>query len=549
MPWDNAAGGSSGAHPLGINDHRGHDGGLSDESTDDEVKGKDRTVRIKPAASAADKHTVNEITEVYDNEKRRRELKPTIVDSLKFNLFCLIAVILNCATIGFEIDWHYCDKMLEECAYLEDSDSLQNNALSIDNPLPRSDPIWKTIETIFLLFFAVECGTRLFFHSDDYCKRWRADWMNWFDVVIVAISFIDLQLQHSFKVFSLFRVVRLARLARLVRLFRMFKELYLFVAGWTEVVKTFVWVLPILMLFIFVFGIFFTEFINPCLRLSADECERAGGDDFVELYPDPDRPLKARVPGDWTRDDYFSSVSSSMLTLFQVVTLDGWSTKLARPLLATHAPLCLLFIGFILLTHYGILNVIVGVVCESMIQIARQNDARVAEMVKTDTKQLLSSLRQAFSPVHTNNGQEWSINREDFMKQMNKRSVREILACCEIPVHDVEDLFDILDADGSGDITWDEFFEGCQLIKGQARGEDLFHVSQFVAEALDKTDQMYQRTAEQSDKLDEVCETVDQIWKTYYDPCRHYGKQGRKNNNSPSPPRAMLQDKRKKAQR
>lgn len=534
-------GGSSGAHPFGTD-------GLSEESTDDEVKGKDKTVRIKPpAASAADKHTVSEIEEVYADEKRRRELKPTIVDSLKFNLLCLVAVILNCATIGLEIDWHYCDKMVDDCAYLDDApDSRLNNALSLENPLPRADPIWKTIETMFLCFFLVEIGARLFFHK---WKRWRGDWMNWFDVAVVMISFIDLQLQNQLKIFSLFRVVRVARLARLVRLFRMFKELYLFVAGWTEVLKTFTWVLPILMLFIFIFSIFFTEFFNPCLRMTEEECDRAGGDDIVDLFPDPDRPLKVRVPGDWTRDDYFSSVSSTMLTLFQVVTLDGWSTKLARPMLDTHAPLCLLFIVFILLTHYGVLNVIVGVVCESMIQIARQNDARVAEMVKTDTKQLLSSLRQAFSPVHTMNGQEWSINREDFMKQMNKRSVREILACCEIPVHDVEDLFDILDADGSGDITWDEFFEGCQLIKGQARGEDLFHVSQFVSEALAKTDEMYQRTAEQSDKLDEVCETVDQIWKTYYDPCRHYGKQGRKNNNSPSPPRPVIQEKRKKAQR
>jgi Ca2+-binding EF-hand superfamily protein len=204
-----------------------------------------------------------------------------------------------------------------------------------------------------------------------------------------------------------------------------------------------------------------------------------------------------------------------------------------------------------------------GVVCENCLQLAKLNDAKVALHLKEDQDKLFNSLKAAFklagggnapmdvvlgdslaasmrlaSPVESKDATgreslswdeeddeisekehcEMRIDRETFIEQMNKAKVKEIFALCEIPNDDVEELYEMLDDDKSGDITWAEFYDGCTKIRGDARGDDLFRLAARVLKAMQHTNRLARTLKRQDDTLGRVCNQVEDLWQGYYNP-------------------------------
>jgi hypothetical protein len=114
--------------------------------------------------------------------------------------------------------------------------------------------------------------------------------------------------------------------------------------------------------------------------------------------------------------------------------------------------------------------------------------------------------------------EEMSIKREQFIEQMNKAKVKEIFALCEIPIDDVEELYDMLDDDQSGDITWKEFHDGCMKIRGDARGDELFRLGHRVTQCMHHTNGLSKKFKHQDDLLERVCNQVEDLWARHYDP-------------------------------
>jgi voltage-gated sodium channel len=64
--------------------------------------------------------------------------------------------------------------------------------------------------------------------------------------------------------------------------------------------------------------------------------------------------------------DRFGSLSASAFTLFQVMTLEGWADAVVRPVLEVHPYSWLFFLPFILVTTFAVVNLLVGLVVNSM---------------------------------------------------------------------------------------------------------------------------------------------------------------------------------------
>lgn len=67
-----------------------------------------------------------------------------------------------------------------------------------------------------------------------------------------------------------------------------------------------------------------------------------------------------------THEDTFGSIGASMLSLFQVMTLDAWSDGLMRPMLEKHPHAWLFFIPFVLVSAFIVLNLFIGVVVSAL---------------------------------------------------------------------------------------------------------------------------------------------------------------------------------------
>merc|ERR1719502_179564 len=128
-------------------------------------------------------------------------------------------------------------------------------------------------------------------------------------------------------------------------MFKTFRELWLLVGGIVNSVKALSWIMLILMLLCYVCSIVVTTEIGH-------------NDEVYGVGPSYDGLV-------WPYKEYFGSVFKSMFTLFQIVTLDGWSDDVVRHIMYFQPFLAILFIAFVILTAFGLMNVVVGVIVEN----------------------------------------------------------------------------------------------------------------------------------------------------------------------------------------
>ncbi len=77
--------------------------------------------------------------------------------------------------------------------------------------------------------------------------------------------------------------------------------------------------------------------------------------------------------------DWFGDLGLSAYTLFQIMTLESWSMGIVRPVMEVYPYAWLFFVPFIMITTFAVVNLLVGLIVNSM------QDAHHAEdEVKTD---------------------------------------------------------------------------------------------------------------------------------------------------------------------
>jgi voltage-gated sodium channel len=74
-------------------------------------------------------------------------------------------------------------------------------------------------------------------------------------------------------------------------------------------------------------------------------------------------------------EEWFGSIGSSFYTLFQILTLESWSMGIVRPMMEEFPYAYLIFIPFILITSFIVLNVFIGVIVNSMSEITNSKPA------------------------------------------------------------------------------------------------------------------------------------------------------------------------------
>lgn len=90
---------------------------------------------------------------------------------------------------------------------------------------------------------------------------------------------------------------------------------------------------------------------------------------------------------------WFGSLGSSMYTLFQVMTLESWSMGISRPVMEQFPYAWLLFITFILLSAFIVLNVFIGIIVNAMGEVACAKEAEKGAKHPTAKPDLAAELR------------------------------------------------------------------------------------------------------------------------------------------------------------
>lgn len=171
------------------------------------------------------------------------------------------------------------------------------------------------LDRLFMAIFIIEMIMKIFAFGK---KFFKSGW-NVFDFVVIAISSVPFA-----SWFIIFRTFRLFRLLRYVNKFTRLKQM----------INTFLALLPNFMAMLLVMAVFFYVFAIMAVCLF--------GDVFIE----------------------FSDLGSSLFALLQVVTLDGWASNIARPVMAVFPHSWLFFVLFVFISFLITVSFLMSVVSE-----------------------------------------------------------------------------------------------------------------------------------------------------------------------------------------
>jgi voltage-gated sodium channel len=176
----------------------------------------------------------------------------------------------------------------------------------------------KTLDTICLSIFVLEIILKLI----AYRHRFFRNGWNLFDFVIVGIALLP-----SGGALSVLRALRILRVLRVISISPSLRT----------VVEGLVSALPGMGSVVVLMSIIF--YVGAVIATKL----------FAGSHP-----------------EFFSSLGASAYSLFQIMTLESWSMGIVRPVMEIHPYAWAFFIPFILITTFSVVNLLVGLIVNSM---------------------------------------------------------------------------------------------------------------------------------------------------------------------------------------
>lgn len=236
-----------------------------------------------------------------------------------------------------------------------------------------------------------------------------------------------------------------SRLLRLLRVIFLLQELRLLISGLIIAIKQLVWVIILITLVIYGLAVIVSRMVGQdCSGAYAfwDECE-----------------------------DMFGSLPKSMISLLEMMTLD---MQAVRPLLQGNPLSVLLLSFFFMVTSFGLLNIITGVVVDTVLAASADGQEAIAEQKAIQKQDDLENLRGILTEILQDDDlkRDDQISLHEFLDGCRRPDVQVLLRDAGIPVVNktlARSLFLVLDSDGVGEISIDDFMERTSNLLNEGR--------------------------------------------------------------------------------
>ena len=188
--------------------------------------------------------------------------------------------------------------------------------------------------------YHIEMLLKFLAYGMDYFK----DPWNWFDMIIIATSLVSaLPFMAALRAFRVLRVLRSLKALRSMRLVSSIHHLQIILVAIVRSVPSILWTGLLMILIYYIFALI-------------------GVNLFGETFP-----------------DWFGTVGKAMYTLFQVMTLESWSMGISRPVMEVYSAAWLYFVPFVLISSFIVMNVVVGIVVNSISEVTAEDTKKAEE--------------------------------------------------------------------------------------------------------------------------------------------------------------------------
>lgn len=205
------------------------------------------------------------------------------------------------------------------------------------------------IDRICLTIFTIEIAAKLFARGPAF---FRSGW-NLFDFTVVAISYVPDAGPLS--------VLRALRILRVLRLVSAMPRLRRVIEGFLSAVPGMSSVFGLMALIFYIASVIATKL-------------------FAESFP-----------------QWFGSLGGSAYSLFQIMTLESWSMGIVRPVMEVYPYAWAFFLPFILVTTFAVVNLVVGLIVNSMQDAHAQEEVAATEAYREEIVKRLEAIEQKLS--------------------------------------------------------------------------------------------------------------------------------------------------------
>ncbi len=215
--------------------------------------------------------------------------------------------------------------------------------------MARAGSLIKALDYACLAFFVAELALKLFAQGGRF---FRSGW-NIFDFLVVGIALVPST--HGLGALRALRILRVLRVVSATpRLRRVVEGFFQALPGMASVF--------LLMAIIFYIGaVISTQLFGP-------------------QFP-----------------EWFGSLGLSAYTLFQIMTLESWSMGIVRPVMEVYPLAWAFFVPFILVTTFAVVNLLVGLIVNSMQDAHHEADAERTENYRDEVLVRLEAIERKLS--------------------------------------------------------------------------------------------------------------------------------------------------------
>lgn len=312
---------------------------------------------------------------------------------------------------------------------------------------------WIVGDFLFCLVFTLELAVRMAAYKKVFILG-REKWWNLFDTVVVASSIVEVVADllpgnganlgiSVFRTVRVIRIVRIIRVASSMTLVRNFKTMfYAVLDSGSSVFSAF----TLLFVIMFIFGVLFMDIVRRSLHLASAEEQQS------------------------LRDRY-GSTSRALWTLIAAVTGGVDWTEIVHPLIDLAPSSAVLFLGFILCTSLGVMNVLNGIFVNAALQSSRLDRELATDNALRERSKLIQEIVGLFLEADADH--TGTLSWDEFETFLQDDEVRAYFVTLDLDMSSLHKIFTLLDQNGSGELDLSEFIEGCVRLKGTAKTIDI----------------------------------------------------------------------------
>jgi len=131
------------------------------------------------------------------------------------------------------------------------------------------------------------------------------------------------------------------------------------------------------------------------------------------------------------------------------------------------------FIVFISFCYLAVLNIVTGIVCSTAIESATEDLDMQVQASLADKDKFSKQLAKLFETIDEDHSGNITVQELEEMIKDDSEGAAAVFSAMDISVETALQLCVLLDQDGGGTISLDEFVEGCLKLRGNAKATDI----------------------------------------------------------------------------